>query len=91
MIETKHAEQRAQQRCIPPLIRDWLADYGTRTPDSRGGVVCHFDQRSRKRLSSSVGKEIVKRLAPMLDSYMVLSADEQKVISIGWRYKRINR
>lgn len=91
MDETRHAEQRAQQRCVPPLIRDWLADYGTRMPDRRGGVVCFFDQKSRKRLSSYVGKEVVKRLAPLLDSYLVLSADEGSVITMGWRYRRIRR
>lgn len=91
MNETRHAQQRGQQRCIPPLIRNWLADYGARTPDNRGGVVCYFDQKSRKRLGSSVGKEVVKRLEPLLDSYLVISADDGAVITMGWRYRRVRR
>lgn len=91
MIETKHAQNRSQQRCIPPLIKEWLIDYGTRTRGPHKGIVCHFDRNSRRRLSASVGKEVVKRLGVMLDTYLVLSSDEQTLITVGQRYKRIRR
>jgi hypothetical protein len=53
--------------------------------------VYYFDQKSRKRLGSSVGKEVVKRLEPLLDSYLVVSADDGAVITMGWRYRRVRR
>ena len=91
MNQTLHASRREQQRCIPPLIQELLADYGTRTYDSRGGVVCYFDRGSRKRLRKNLGGQVVKRLEPMLNSYLVLTSDEAQVITMGWRSKRIRR
>lgn len=91
MFETKHAQDRSQQRSIPPLIKEWLIEYGARTRGPHKAIVCHFDRTSRRRLSASVGKEVVKRLGGMLDTYLVLSNDEQTLITAGHRSKRIRR
>lgn len=91
MNQSDHASRRQQQRCIPPLIQELLADYGTRSYDNRGGVVCYFDRESRKRLRKNLGGQVVKRLGPMLNSYLVLTSDERRVITMGWRRKRIRR
>lgn len=44
---TRHAAVRQQQRCIPPLVVDWLLSYGRRDPSS-GAVKVRFDRRGRR-------------------------------------------
>lgn len=47
---TKHACARVRQRCIPPLIMEWLDSFGARTGDGHGAKVLYFDKESRKCL-----------------------------------------
>jgi hypothetical protein len=83
-----HATARAQQRGLPPLIMDWLDAYGARTSGGRGAEIVHFDKASRQRLRRDVGAQVVDRLRPLLDAYLVMSADGT-VITVGWRLKRV--
>ena len=86
MIEyTAHAIARAQQRTIPPLIVDWLMDYGHVTRH-KGGDVYHFDKAARRTLRSRIGSLPYKRLADLLDAYVVIS-DDGEVITVGKRLK----
>lgn len=89
MILTLHAEVRAHQRAIPPLILEWLDRYGAHEHDSRGAMVAYFDKRSRRLLEKDVGKRIVDRLDDLLDTYLVV--DDDNVVTVGHRYKRIPR
>jgi len=70
---TKHAAARQQQRGIPPLIMEWLADYGTTCHDHHGAEILYFDKQSRKALARSVGDEVVSRMGPLLDIPIRLS------------------
>lgn len=87
---TKHAHVRQVQRGIPPLILDWLQDYGTRLQDGQGAEIVQFDKGSRRRLAKAVGEQVLNRLVEFLDAYVVLGADGA-VITAGWRYKRLPR
>jgi hypothetical protein len=40
-----HAAIRAQQRGIPPLIRDWLFQFGEEQHDGHGAIRRFFSQR----------------------------------------------
>lgn len=85
MNMTKHAQTRLQQRAIPPLIIDWLCNYGCRLEGLNGTTICFFDKESRRSLSSEFGQVVVRRLSDLMDSYLVLSGDN--IITIGHRYK----
>jgi hypothetical protein len=86
---SQHAEVRMEQRAIPPLIVDWLIDYGSTSYDKHGAKKRIFDKRSRKRLTSAVGKSVVGQLSKQLSAYIVVS--DEKVITVGYRTKRIKR
>lgn len=84
-----HAEIRAQQRGLPPVIVEWLLEFGTVTHDHHGAEIHHFDKKGKKRLASAVGDMVVERLTPLLDAYVVTKGDT--VVTVGHRYKRINQ
>ena len=90
-METKHAKVRAQQRGIPPLIGQWLDNFGEEEYDGRGGVVRYFSHRSVRAMEREVGREPVRRFADYLDAYKVLSSRDGCVITIGFRTKHIRR
>lgn len=85
-IQTQHAELRQQQRGIPPLVRDWLIDYGEEQFDGRGGVVRYFNRNSIRRIETQVGKKPAARLSEFLRCYLVQSSSDGVVITLGKRY-----
>lgn len=87
---TYHASTRLQQRGIPPLIIQWLEDYGREVHDGHGGVILCFDKDAKRRLQRVVGREPVRRLNDWLDIYAVYSLDG-RLITTGHRYQRIKR
>ena len=86
---THHAAARQQQRGIPPLIIEWLVNYGARRQDHHGAEVLYFNKQSRKVLARIVGEEIINRLSALLDTYAVLS-DSGTLITVGHRLKRVS-
>lgn len=85
---TEHASVRMQQRNVPPLILQWLADHGARSYDGHGAQICHFDKRAVRRLERAYGREVVRKLQCFLDCYCVLAEDEV-VVTAGHRYARV--
>jgi hypothetical protein len=90
---TPHAQVRAQQRGIPPLISDWLLGYGEEQFDGHGGVVRFFTKTGIRRLERDVGRGPVKRMSEYLKCYLVESSRDGGVITLGVRHanKRIYR
>ncbi len=84
---SKHALERAQQRCIPPLIIHWLCQYGSRKRNNNGSIVCYFDRKSLHLVASDVGQIVIRRLSGLMNAYLVI-ADNQ-ILTVGHRYKRI--
>ena len=83
---TTHAEKRCQQRGIPPLIIEWLLDFGTPVY-SRGAEIYHFDKKSKEAIKRYAGKRILSTLDQYMDAYLIFAAG--RVITVGHRYKRI--
>ncbi len=83
---TDHAFVRAQQRGIPPLIQDWLLDFGDESHDGHGAVIRYFSKRTVRRLERSVGRLPVRRMAEYLRSYLV-QANDGTVITVGKRHR----
>lgn len=85
MALTHHASVRAQQRGIPPLIVEWLLEYGAQAKGSDGAMHRYFDKRSRKRLARVVGEQVVDRMGDLTDTFLVQSSDNGNVITVGHR------
>lgn len=85
MNMTRKAIARQQQHVIPPLIIDWLCQYGFRITGMNGTTVIYFDEDSRRSLCSAAGHVVVRRLADMMDAYLVMSND--KIMTVGHRFK----
>lgn len=88
-MNSRHASSRAQQRAIPPLVIDWLLNYGAETPDKNGAAIRYFDRRAIRNLERHVGRECVRRMKDKLSSYLVEA--EGKVITVGHRCRRIRK
>ena len=85
---SKHASLRQQQRCIPPLIIDWLLDFGEQKNDGRGCSIRFFTKKSRKLISRKAGSQVVGLLSRYMDSYLVESNDGT-IVTMGYRFKRV--
>lgn len=85
-----HARVRMQQRGVPPLIVEWLLQYGATVHDHRGGRICYFDKDSLKRIRREKGDIAVRRFHELFDSYAVI-ADDGTVVTVGHAYERIRR
>jgi len=83
-----HARVRCQQRGIPPLIQQWLQDFGSEVV-SHGATKRYFDHRAKKRLAAAVGAQVVDRLGSLLNIYIVEGDD--RVITAGHRTHRIKK
>lgn len=91
MNMTTHANIRSQQRCIPPLIDQWLDQFGETDYDGQGGIRFFFSKASIKKMEKVCGHSAVKLLSKFLHVYKVISVETQQVITIGYLTKRINR
>ena len=90
-MNTRHAEARAQQRGIPPLIVQWLDQFGDEEYDGHGGVVQFFSHASIRAMERAFGAAPVRKLAEYLRAYKVESSHDGSTITIGHRIKHINR
>lgn len=88
---TSHAQRRAQQRCIPPLISEWLDRFGEECYDSRGAVITYFSKRSKREMERQLGREPVRRLADKLTAYRVEDAHTGRIVTCGYRTTRVRR
>lgn len=91
-MQTQHAIKRSQQRGIPQLIQHWLLDYGKQNYDGRGRIVRYFTKDSVRQMERDFGREPIRRLSEYLRCYLVESACDGVVVTIGKRHKnaRIN-
>jgi len=84
---THHAQVRGKQRGIPPVILDWLLDFGARE-NHAGTEVVYFDKTARKRLRSYAG-QLADLAKEWLEAYAVISGEA--VITVGYRHRHIKR
>ena len=85
---TTHARVRMQQRGIPPLIVEWLIEYGATAFDHAGGRIRFFDKESRTQLRRAKGEIALRRFHELLDCYAVVAEDDT-VITVGHKYRRL--
>lgn len=88
---SKHASHRLQKRAIPPIVLDWLRDYGSEQYDGRGAVIRYFDRAAKTRLEQVCGRRFVQMNKKYLAAYMIEDTAGQTVITVGYRNHRISR
>jgi hypothetical protein len=88
---TRHAAVRMRQRSVPPIVIDWLDEFGDEQFDGRGGIVTYFSRQSKRLLEQRLGRRFVAENARYLDRYIVRSAIDGAVITVGVRTKPIRR
>jgi len=54
---------------------------------NNGTILCYFDKKSVRLISSDVGRVVIRRLSGLLDAYLVIAGNN--IITVGHRYKRI--
>ncbi|MCW8826617.1 MAG: hypothetical protein OQK78_09365 [Gammaproteobacteria bacterium] len=85
MYMTRHAAARQQKKAIPPLIINWLCEFGCRRRGMNGTTVIYFDKESKRSLCTEAGQMVIRRLGDMLDAYLVMS--EGRIITVGHHFK----
>lgn len=88
---SKHAAARAKQRGIPPLIEQWLDEFGEEDYDGHGAVRVYFSRRSVRAMERAFGREPVRRMSEYLDAYKIENLGDGQVITVGHRTTRIWR
>lgn len=88
---SEHARARAQQRGIPPLIEEWLDEFGEVQYDDNGAVVRYFSRRSIRNMERTFGSAPVRRMSEYFDAYKVESSRDGTVITVGHRRRRVRR
>lgn len=91
MGSTHHADVRAQQRGIPPLILQWLDEFGEEVYVGNGAVKCYFSARSIRRMEQAFGRKPVQLMRRYLNSYKVESSSSGVTITTGRRTSRVRR
>ena len=51
-----HAAIGVRQRAVPPLVVDWLLEYGPRALAGQGVEKVYFDKQARRDLKRSIGR-----------------------------------
>ncbi len=87
MHMTRYARARQHKQAIPPLIIDWLCEFGCRSAGTNGMTFIHFDKESRRSLCSEAGQIVIRRLEDMMDAYLVMS--DERIISVGHHFKSL--
>jgi hypothetical protein len=88
---SNHASRRMQKRSVPPIVLDWLHDYGSEQYDGRGAVIRYFDRAAKERLKRVCGHQFIRMNKKYLAVYMVEDAAGQSLITVGYRNRRIPR
>lgn len=88
---SKHVSRRIQKRSVPPIVIDWLRDYGSEQYDGRGCVIRYFDNAAKERLAKVCGYRFVQSNKKYLDVYMVEDTCGETLITVGYRNRRISR
>lgn len=83
---TNHANVRSQQRGIPPLVSEWLLDFGDEVYDGHGGVVRYFTPKSVRKVEKAVGREPVRRMSEFMRCYLVQSSYDGAILTVGKRH-----
>ena len=89
MSYSTHASIRAQQRCIPPIVLEWLTEYGDETHDGHGAIKIYFSHKSIRAMERKLGRRFVRENKKYLKAYRVDSLKDGRTITCGWLTKSV--
>lgn len=89
MSHTHHAQIRAQQRGIPPIVIDLLLRFGAQEKSGDGTQKYFFDKAARRNMRSYVGL-LASSIERHLNVYVVVGTSNE-IITIAHRTERIHR
>ena len=89
MSFSNHCQVRNQQRCIPPIVHEWLSEYGIEAHDGHGGIRISFTHESIRRMEKELGRHFVRENRKYLNVYRVESTRDGCIITTGWRTRRM--
>ncbi|MGF3027382.1 hypothetical protein ACQVP2_31810 [Methylobacterium aquaticum] len=90
LVLSHHAQQRLQQRAIPPLVVEYLEQFGS-SMRCGGAERLFFDKESRRRLSRHVGgARGLRTIEQWLDVYVVVG-DCGRIVTVAHRDRRFRR
>jgi hypothetical protein len=89
-MNTRHADHRAQQRGIPPLVGELLDRYGEEEHSTNGAFVLYLSKASIRHMERDLGRRPVACLSQRLNAYKVTGSDGQ-TITVGHRTRRLWR
>ena len=90
-MNTRHAQTRAQQRGIPPLIDELLDRYGAEQYDGHGCVVVYLNKNSIRQMERDLGQRPVARLSEWFTAYKVRALNDEATVTVGHRTSRVRR
>jgi hypothetical protein len=79
------AKHRSGAESINMTLTEYA--YRSRKRSNNGSIICYFDRKSTRLLSSDVGHIIIRRLSSLMSVYLVIAGDQ--IITVGHRYKRM--
>lgn len=88
---SSHAERRMRQRAIPSALVSLILEYG-KAEYSRGDVIYHLHDKGARRKAERGLAECGQAFdIRWRNIYIVVDGDLRKVITVGWRYKRVKK
>jgi hypothetical protein len=81
---SRHARQRCQQRALKVDVVPVITSFGERGHDGRGGIRFVMTSKAMAALVRTLGRN--QRIDGLAGAYVVISADDGTVITIGHRY-----
>jgi len=88
---THHCRARNQQRNIPPVVHQWLSNYGQEIHDGSGAIKVYFNRKSMREMERDFGRHFIQENKKYLKVYRVESLRDGRVITAGWLTGRIKR
>lgn len=78
---TRHAEVRAQQRCLSPFIIEMLLNFGSERPAYDGAEQISFDRKAWRRFERYAGPD-AQRNSRLRKAYLIMK--DNRIITDGW-------
>jgi hypothetical protein len=88
---TKHCAIRNQQRCLPPIVHEWLSTYGSETPAAEGAVIVEVTRHGIRCMEKAMGRHFLRENKKYLQAYRVERVMDGHIITAGWRTKKSRR
>jgi hypothetical protein len=87
---TNHAQQRLQQRGIPPFVLDLLEEYGSEMRCG-GAERLFFDKAARRRLAAHFGRTRDMAAIERWRNVYAAIGDNGRIVTVAHRRRRFRR